>query len=197
MTKPEIFRPVSNLLLGFFVVLMAILFVLQAGVTGGLAEVVTSVFIAATAIAVSWLLFLRPRIIFNEDTLEIINPLRTIVVGYKQITDLDTKYGLTVKVADRKFSVWVAPAPSRYTSRGVNKQDVRGLGIEVAGTIRAADSPNSASGVAAYLLRTKMDGATETASSRTLELQVRFNSWGAAAAFVPFAAFVLAQLVIH
>ena len=199
MTKLEVFRPVGNIFLGSFIDLMAVLFVIQVCLEGSAQEITSSVCVALVAVALSWLVFLRPRLVFNEATLEIVNPLQTIVVGYFDITDFNTRYNLTVKVAGRKFAVWVAPAPTRYSSRGIGKQDVRGLGIEVAGTIRAADSPNSASGVAAHLLRTNISAAeaAKTKGKRDTRVHVRYNSVGFVAVLVPSVAFVLAQLLFH
>ena len=197
MTKPEIFRPISNVLLGTFVILMAILLIIQVSLAGNYRDTVSGLCLAATAAAASWLLFLRPRLVFGENALEIVNPFRTITLAYGEINDLNTRYNLTIQVGARRFAVWVAPAPTRYSSRGIGKQDVRGLGIDAAGSIRAADSPRSASGVAAYLLRTRIEAADGKSTSNSGEASVAFNYWGAAAVLIPVSAFLLAQLLIH
>jgi hypothetical protein len=199
MTKPEIFRPLSNLVMGAFVILMAILFCVQFVVAGNQTDALAGGCIAAATVSAGWLIFIRPRLRLGEHELLIVNPLRTVKIDYRDITSVNNKFALTIYVGQRHFAIWVAPAPNRYSSRGIGRQEIKGLGIEAAGNIRAADSPRSASGVAAFLLRSKIDALStksETFASKQ-QLNVRFNYWGAAAVLIPIIALGLLQFVAH
>lgn len=115
---------------------------------------------AATAAAIlvctsAHLMFWRPKVEIGEDGILLVNPLRTIRIGWQLVEDIDTRYALTVVVAGKKFSAWAATAPGRYHARSIHASELKGIDT-VDGAIRPGDSPRTLSGAAAFVARQRL-----------------------------------------
>jgi hypothetical protein len=95
-----------------------------------------------------WLLFVEPRIRFDENTLIITNPLRVLVADWAAVRGFETKFGLTAVWADGKFVSWSAPSPSRLTASRIRKVDLRGTSLQGEPYIEPGQLASSESGSA-------------------------------------------------
>jgi hypothetical protein len=73
--------------------------------------------VAVLAIVLFWL----PQVTLSHAGIEVVNPLRTYRVGWMTITDIGTRWSLTLEVGDRRITVWSAPAPGVLT--GTHRAD--------------------------------------------------------------------------
>ena len=107
-------------------------------------------------IAVVWALFWAPELRVEEHAVTVRNVLRTFSVPWNAIERIDTKYALTLYTPGRKIDVWAAPAPSRYATTTMSREDARRVAesARAAGaSIRPGDALTSASGAAAHVIR--------------------------------------------
>ncbi len=112
----------------------------------------------------AWVLFWLPEVRVEEHAVTVRNPFRTVHIPWSAIQVVDTKYSLTLHTSDGVISAWAAPAPGRYSVASTSKEDGRivartALGPQ--GTVRPGDLPRSASGAAAYLIRTRLEQLRE------------------------------------
>ena len=74
------------------------------------------VFIAALAWATMW----RPAVEIAPHGVVLRNPVRTVLVTWPAIEEVDGRFGLRLRTADRRWSAWAASAPpGRDRLRGV------------------------------------------------------------------------------
>lgn len=99
--------------------------------------------------------FWRPRVEVSEDGIVVRNPISEHHIEWGAIARIDTKWGLTLYLDDRRVSVWAAPAPGRHTTFTAT----RDLGSHLpestylSGTVRPGDLISTESGGAAALVR--------------------------------------------
>ncbi len=172
-------------------VLFIAVFAAAAGTTAatssgidGLRGVVVSTFLAATVYATFW----RPRLIVRAGSVNVRNVLTTHEIEWGVITRIDTKWGLTLHVGERRISVWAAPAPSRYAAMLASRDQGQHLPATtyLSGTVRPGDLVTSDSGGAAAIVRRHWErrgtdrGLVETRVN--VPLAVALGVLGAAAA---------------
>jgi hypothetical protein len=95
-----------------------------------------------------WLIFINPRIQFDENRVIVTNPLRVFTASWGAIKGFETRFGLTFVTQGKKFVAWSAPAPSRREIRRVDKRDLRGTELAnhefvEPGLIRGFESGNA------------------------------------------------------
>lgn len=111
----------------------------------------------------AWALFWQPRLMITGGGVTLYNVLRTIYVPWLAIREIDTKYALTLitetEAGNASFTAWAAPAPTRYSVRAVNKQELRLLpeSTFLAQTVRPGDLPSTDSGHAAQIIRARWE----------------------------------------
>jgi len=99
-----------------------------------------------------------PRLVVSDRKITVRNPLRTIVIPWNALIQVDTKFSLTLYTPGRRFAVWAAPAPGRATVRRANPG-----GATPADTLfrtrepRPSDLPGTESGDAAGLVRARWE----------------------------------------
>jgi len=134
---------------------------------------------AATAAALLFctlghIVFWRPKVEIGDDGILIVNPLRTIRIGWQLVEEIDTRYALTVVVAGRKFAAWAATAPGRYHARSVHASELKG--IERGGVMRPGDSPRTLSGAAAHVARERLLAHRATATGdQSIDIRLDVN----------------------
>jgi hypothetical protein len=104
----------------------------------------------------AWLLFWRPRVNVRVDAVEVVNPLRTIVVPWAALIDVSTKFSLTLVTPKGTFSAWAAPGPGRHSTLHATPPELKGVprsAFDAAGSIQIGDLPISSSGAAGDLVR--------------------------------------------
>jgi hypothetical protein len=73
----------------------------------------------------AYLLWIRPKIIFSETYLIVVNPLQTRTIHYKHITELTTKWSLLIHHDGISTRVWIAPANGKHSWMSSKKNQWR------------------------------------------------------------------------
>lgn len=103
-----------------------------------------------------WAMFWRPCVVVDDGGVELVNVFRTIRLPWPSITEVDTRWALTLHTAYGRFAAWAAPASGRQRGRRATELDARAVPVEESDTgrlIRASDAPWSPSGEAAIQVR--------------------------------------------
>jgi hypothetical protein len=117
--------------------------------------------LCASLIALVYIFWLRPKLVLRSDVVEIVNPLRTELIAYTDILDLETKWSLAIIHTRGKSRVWVAPASGKqrwvadkkfgWFGGSVPLTDSKNAGME-----SMSASLDSLSGQAAYMIRERI-----------------------------------------
>ncbi|MBK4347321.1 PH domain-containing protein [Lacisediminihabitans changchengi] len=136
--------------------------------------------IALAAYAVLW----RPHLTVDDDAVTAVNVLRTVVIPWSALIDVDTKFSLTLRTPRGSYGVWAAPAPGR-TGIAVARRAERRHGTEsqtaaLGNRSRPGDLITTESGEAAYLVRERWNelvesGRVEAGIAETVAVQVRWH----------------------
>jgi len=125
--------------------------------------------VIATTATLAWLLFIKPKVLIFDEGITIVNPFITATIGWAEVDEIETRFGLTVYSGEAKVVAWAAPAPGRYRRRTVHKADVKGINYDKDFGLRPGDLPSSHSGAAAHLARIRrveFERATATTSAK-------------------------------
>ena len=172
MTNIEIYRPRSNLIFAGIGVAMSGFFIWSSFYQGGVATETTSTLVAIFILTCIYIFLAHPKITFSDEGIVITNPIDQFTIGWADVLQLDAKWSMLVETKEFTASAWAAPAPGRHRSRDIHITEVKGLGIEIDGSIRPADSPKSDSGAATYRARVRLKkfenspGATSLRTSK-------------------------------
>jgi hypothetical protein len=118
---------------------------------------ITIAAISTAIVLASYVLFLKPKIVFYDEGITITNMLSEVTVGWHQVEAVETRYCMSIQVDDRIIYAVAAPAPGRYHSRTVHESELRGISVPSTESLRPGDSPRSQSGAAAHLARSRMN----------------------------------------
>jgi hypothetical protein len=158
-----IFRPKNNWFLSAISISWALLLgYFGVGYESGSSQVIT-LGIALAIIAVTYAIFIRPKLELSTDGIRIVNPLRTMDLNWNEIVEIEARYTLRFITAAGKFSVWAAPvggAP-RFGSNGIRRtkhreiriDELKGTGFDRANSIPSSHSPDTDSGAALIAAR--------------------------------------------
>ena len=156
--NPETFRSKTSVV-GYFVLL-----ILLAGMN--LQTIYSSDF-GTSAVTLAWttcfascmcLIMYKPKIIFFDEGIEIVNPTSTYVISWDYVRAIEARYTMSIITNNgEQIFAWAAPAPGRYHTRKIHESDLRGLNLGEGGSIRSGESPRADSGVARYLAVTRLE----------------------------------------
>ena len=162
MNGNEVFRPRANLFWGYSALVLDALFLVQAFAFPAKTEnLLFDIFIALLVAAAAILMWIRPKLLLGESQLVVVNPVKRVVIDYKDITELETKWALLIKHQGKSTRVWVAPSngKQRWVTDSTNRWRFGKL-PQTSGTIGEAvpisSSNLSDSGAAATLIRQRM-----------------------------------------
>lgn len=135
---------------------MSSLFVLENA-----AQAISELLLAVVLVVLVYLLWIKPKMVLKDEVIEVINPLSTVEIAYRDIQELQTKWALAIIHTRGKTSVWVAPASGKrrwiadksFGWYGSNVPLSRSNEIE---TETMSESLDSLSGQAAYLIRERI-----------------------------------------
>jgi hypothetical protein len=148
MSEREVFRPKTGFLLSGCALTLSALFIWSALLTQGLgAAIAWSVAINALI----YMIYIRPKIIYDNVKIVIINPWEEISIGWGDINLVDAKWCMNITSRHGRFSAWAAPAPSRFHSKKIHPSELRGMEISTHQSISPARSPKSDSGIAVHM----------------------------------------------
>ena len=96
------------------------------------------------------------------------NVIRDVSVPWASLTDVDTRYALTLTAGGRRFAAWAAPASSRFSTARATREDLETVHWNAAdGPIPASATLRSDAGAAAALIRRYRSPPDPTADTGT------------------------------
>ena len=158
----ETFRPKSNLVWAGISILLITLFALNSFVVNTSAlQIVTEMMICLILAGICFAIWIRPKLIFREDTMEIINPLSTHLIAYKDVLELETQWALRIIHSSGKTTVWVAPASGKRKWIAEQRFGMYGGNVPLSQNRHntsesMSGSLDSFSGQAAYMIRERI-----------------------------------------
>jgi hypothetical protein len=194
MTNLIKFRPRSALILGGLALVINFLFVLQIVFYGDGTWLAQAGVIATTTTLV-WLLFIKPEVQIFDEGITIVNPFITATIGWAEVDEIETRFGLTIYSGEAKVVAWAAPAPGRYRRRTVHAVDVKGINYDRDFGLRPGDLPNSHSGAAAHVARTRRAEFERAAASTSAIRSGRIDKLGIALLGASLALLILGNVV--
>lgn len=158
--QPVTLRPRFGIVLTVAVWAICLTVLITAGIDRGAAEALRYIPGVVLAGYACWMAYWAPAISIDPSGVSLRNIIRTRRVTWPAIQRIDTKYALTLVTAERKYSAWSAPAPSRFTMMNARRQDLGSLPESTYGpgySVGLGDLPKSDSGVAAYHVRIRWE----------------------------------------
>ena len=158
----ETFRPRSNFAwAGTSIVLITLFGINSLWVAESGSQMIYELALCALLIALVYIVWLRPKLILRDDVIEIVNPLRTVLIAYADILDLETKWSLAIIHTRGKCRVWVAPASGKQRWVADKKFGWFGGSVPMSGSNDVgmesmSASLDSLSGQAAYMIRERV-----------------------------------------
>ena len=122
---------------------------------------VADLFLALFLSALVYLNWIKPKMILHESLIEVVNPLRTELIAYRDVISLETKWMLTIIHTRGKTKVWVAPTSGKQRWIADKKFGWYGNRLPFSESRSTemesmSESLNSISGQAAYLIRERI-----------------------------------------
>ena len=161
----ETFRPRSNYAwAGVSMVLITLFGINSFWVGTNAAQTIFELLLCFIFGGAVYLIWIRPKLVLRDDVIEVINPLSSKVIAYREILDLETKWSLAIIHSGGKTRVWVAPATGKQRWIAEKKFGWYGGGLPLSqskgsGMESMSSSLDSVSGQAAYLIRERMKRA--------------------------------------
>lgn len=156
------FRPKSNFVWAGVSFALLVLFVANGFLVVGFnAQTIVELLISCVLGSISYLFWIKPKMMLNTDGVVVVNPITTTLIPYGDILSLETKWTLTIIHKRGKTRVWVAPASGKRRWIANETFGMFGRGILTADNKNKestvmSESLDSLSGQAAYLIREKM-----------------------------------------
>jgi hypothetical protein len=153
----EEFRPAFGRGLTVVVVVLGGAIVAFVAATSGASDALATVPWVLLFATACWAIFWNPRVVVSDGGVRLVNVTRTIDVPWPAITDVETRYALTLVTAYGRFAAWAAPAPGagsalRTAMRSRPRSDDGRVEAVTMGEI-----PGTASGDAAAIVRRRWD----------------------------------------
>jgi hypothetical protein len=155
VTNSEIFRSKSSVIAAFIMYCIVLVMVFQTIFSSAFGDALLVAGIGGLIAYGFYLVLHRPRVEIGDEGIDIINPVWSYAIGWSDVQAIETRYTMSIQIADEIIYAWAAPAPGRYHSRKVHPSDIRGMDLADTKSIRFGESPRSDSGVAAHLARTR------------------------------------------
>ena len=177
MTNVEIYRPRSNLVFAGIGIVLSSFFVWSSFYQGGVTSEITSILVAGFVLLCIHIFLIHPKVTFYDEGVVIANPIEEITIGWADVLELDSKWALTIETKSFIVSAWAANAPGRHHRRNIHASEIKGMDVELGGSMRTADSPRSNSGAAVYRARVRLQkfrnigGSNSLATTRQRQLK--------------------------
>ncbi len=158
----ETFRPRSNLAwAGFSILLISLFAVNSFAVNDNALRISFELLLCAVLIAIARAIWIKPKLVFGDDALQVVNPFSTESIAYKDVLELETKWALTIIHARGKTTVWVAPASGKRRWIAEQRFGMLGSNIPLSKSRHSqsetmSGSMDSFSGQAAYMIRERI-----------------------------------------
>lgn len=158
--QPITLRGRFGIVLTVAVWLICVVSLVTVGTERGVADVFRYTPVVLLVAYACWMIFWAPAVTIDPSGVTLRNIVRSHRVTWPAIQRIDTKYSLTLVVANRKLTAWSAPAPSRFSMMNARKQELHSLPESTYGagfSVGLGDLPQSDSGVAAYHIRLRWE----------------------------------------
>jgi hypothetical protein len=158
----ETFRPRSNLVWAGISILLICLFATNSFVVNtNQVQIAIEVLICLVLVGVCFVIWIRPKLIFRDEVLEVINPFKTEVIPYDDVVELETQWALRIVHTGGKTTVWVAPASGKRKWIAEQRFGMLGRNVPLSESRHnqsetMSGSLDSFSGQAAYMIRERM-----------------------------------------
>jgi hypothetical protein len=158
----ETFRPRSNFAWAITSYILIALFVINSfWVVSDNIQIIRDLVIGTILGFLVYIFWIRPKLVLKADFIQVINPLRTVLIAYNDVLDLETKWSLAIVHSRGKTRVWVAPATGKQRWIAEKKFGWYGGGLPLSqssstGTESMSASLDSVSGQAAFLIRERI-----------------------------------------
>jgi hypothetical protein len=158
----ETFRPRSNLVWAVISILLFCLFAANSFVVNSNSlQIAFELLICLVLVGVCWAIWIKPKLIFRDEAIEVINPLNTELIPYDDVIELQTQWALRIIHTRGKTTVWVAPASGKrkwiaekrfgmYSSNIPLSESRHNTSESMSGSL------DSFSGQAAYMIRERI-----------------------------------------
>ena len=176
MASREIFRPKSGLILSGFVLILSLLFIWSAYLTTGNIELAATICWAVAVNAAAYLILVRPKVIFTDDAVTLVNPIQEITIGWGDITGVDAKWCMTIDSKNGRFNAWAAPTSGSQRSKKIHADELKSMAASGQESIAAAHSPRSDSGIALHMTLIRLNNFVGTSA----QLAIKRNFIGVA-----------------
>ena len=149
MTDTETYRPRTNLIFGGIGIVLCGLFIWSSFYQGGVRSEITSALVALFVLITIYIFLIRPKVTFGNEGLIITNPIEEFTISWSDVIQMDTRWAFAVETKEFTVSAWAATSSGR-PRLSIHESEIKGLDIDVGGSIRVADSPTTDSGAVAY-----------------------------------------------
>lgn len=152
----EEFRPTFGRGLTVVAAVLSVATLAFIAVTNGLDNALVTVPWVLLFTTCCWAIFWNPCVVVSDGSVRLVNVTRTIDVPWPSISDVETRYALTLVTAYGRYAAWAAPAPSAGGAlRTAMRSRPRADGEVDAVTM--GEIPGTASGDAAMIVRRRWD----------------------------------------
>jgi hypothetical protein len=100
-----------------------------------------------------WVFYVLPSAEIEGEVLILHNPLTIVQVGLGAITNVETRYALTVEGDFGKATSWAAHPPGRLRHKSHSLEDLTSLGLKPGESVRPGDLPSTLCGSLALQIR--------------------------------------------
>lgn len=158
----ETFRPRSNFVWACISIVLVCLFAANSfSVNTSALQISLEMLICGALIGIVYALWIKPKLVLREKVIEVVNPLRTELIAYKDVLELETQWALTIIHTQGKTTVWVAPASGKRQWIAEKRFGMLGSNIPLTESRHnhsesMSGSLESFSGQAAYIIRERI-----------------------------------------
>jgi hypothetical protein len=159
----EIFRPRSNFVWAAVSLVLIVLFAANSFlVATNSLQILFELALCAILACLVFIIWIRPKLVLKDEEIEVVNPLKTELIPYRKVLNLETKWALSIVHEGGKTRVWVAPATGKRRWIADKKFGLFGSGViplsesRDSGSETMSASLDSSSGQAAYMIRERL-----------------------------------------
>ncbi|NYE95091.1 hypothetical protein FHU41_001312 [Psychromicrobium silvestre] len=124
----ETFRPRNSKTMSVLLYALAVLGLIAA-LLGGLSlrDVLLSLPVLALVGYCGYWLFWFPKVQFDDESVTLVNPVRTVTIPWPALKSIETRFALTLLTGDGKYGAWAAPAPSASSRKDSETEVVKAV----------------------------------------------------------------------
>jgi hypothetical protein len=158
----ETFRPRSNFAwAGTSYVLITLFAINSIWVIDENIQIIGDLVVCLCLSFLVYIFWIKPKMVLRSDVIEVVNPLKTQLISYRDVLELETKWSLAIIHTGGKCRVWVAPASGKQRWVAEKKFGwISGNAPTAASSSSGMESMSasldSLSGQAAYMIRERI-----------------------------------------